>query len=259
MDFDLDASWSIKPAGGTTGTAFIGIHANEKYFLKRNASPFLAALSVEHVTPKLIWTKRIVTGDVLTAQEWLDGRTLKRFEMDNRQVARLLGRVHNSDLLKKMLTRMGGAPEEPKTFLNRLALDTAVKQMPVVQRGLSFLQQLPEAPRAYRVCHGDLSHKNWLISNQKQLYLVDWDQAVLSDVAYDLSFILVNYVARPRWEHWLHTYGAALTPALERRISWYGVYHLVNEINQFYLEQRQDAVQHTVARLEALLANAAEA
>lgn len=141
------------------------------------------------MTPKLIWTKRIVTGDVLTAQEWLDGRTLKRFEMDNRQVARLLGRVHNSDLLKKMLTRMGGAPEEPKTFLNRLALDTAVKQMPVVQRGLSFLQQLPEAPRAYRVCHGDLSHKNWLISNQKQLYLVDWDQAVLSDVAYDLSFI----------------------------------------------------------------------
>ncbi len=49
MEFELDAGWSLQPAGGSTGSAFLGVYANQKYFLKRNASPFLAALSVEHI------------------------------------------------------------------------------------------------------------------------------------------------------------------------------------------------------------------
>ncbi|MCL5444427.1 phosphotransferase, partial [Lactobacillus johnsonii] len=77
--------------------------AQEKVFLKRNTSPFLAALSMEGISPRLIWTKRISSGDVLTAQEWLNGRTLSRKEMADTAVAKLLARVHHSKLLKKML------------------------------------------------------------------------------------------------------------------------------------------------------------
>ena len=69
------------PVGGDTGQAYMGIRAEEKLFLKRNSSPFLAALSVEGITPRLVWTKRIGNGDVLTAQEWLNGRTLASEEM----------------------------------------------------------------------------------------------------------------------------------------------------------------------------------
>ena len=54
MEFELDSGWSLQPAGGSTGSAFLGVYANQKYFLKRNASPFLAALSVEHITPRLL-------------------------------------------------------------------------------------------------------------------------------------------------------------------------------------------------------------
>ena len=41
MEFELDSGWSLQPAGGSTGSAFLGVYANQKYFLKRNASPFL--------------------------------------------------------------------------------------------------------------------------------------------------------------------------------------------------------------------------
>lgn len=70
--------WQLYPLGGNTGTAYMGTKASQKVFLKQNASPFLAALSVEGITPRLVWTKRLASGDVMTAQEWLNGRTLRR-------------------------------------------------------------------------------------------------------------------------------------------------------------------------------------
>ena len=101
MEFELDSGWSLQPAGGSTGSAFLGVYANQKYFLKRNASPFLAALSVEHITPRLLWTRRVSTGDVLTAQEWLDGETLTRQQMMLPVVAKMLAQVHHSSYYVK--------------------------------------------------------------------------------------------------------------------------------------------------------------
>ena len=57
MEFQFDQEWTLHPIEGDTGQAFMGIHKQEKIFLKRNSSPFLAALSMEGITPRLIWTK----------------------------------------------------------------------------------------------------------------------------------------------------------------------------------------------------------
>lgn len=78
MNLNLENGWQILPIGGDTDTAYMGIKSDQKVFLKRNTSPFLAALSLEEIAPRLIWTKRISTGDTLTAQEWLNGRSLYR-------------------------------------------------------------------------------------------------------------------------------------------------------------------------------------
>ena len=61
-----------------------------KLFLKRNSSPFLTALSAEGIVPKLVWTKRIETGEVVTAQHWKNGRELVQDEMNSNRVAKLL-------------------------------------------------------------------------------------------------------------------------------------------------------------------------
>ena len=96
MDYKMDSGWRLHPIGGDTGQAYMGTRAEERVFLKRNSSPFLAALSVEGITPRLIWTKRVGNGDVLTAQEWLNGRELNPDEMKGKTVRDILHRIHHS-------------------------------------------------------------------------------------------------------------------------------------------------------------------
>ena len=83
MEQNMDAGWELHPIGGDTGQAYMAVRAQERVFLKRNSSPFLAALSGEGIAPKLMWTKRAGNGDVLTAQEWLSGRSLTTEEMNS--------------------------------------------------------------------------------------------------------------------------------------------------------------------------------
>lgn len=78
-------------------------------YLKRNASLFLAVLSGEEgITPKLIWTKRAGNGDVITAQEWLSGRSLTKEEMGSVEVIELLKQIHQSPNLLQMLQQIQG-------------------------------------------------------------------------------------------------------------------------------------------------------
>lgn len=62
--------WTLDSAGGASGEAYMAEQDGQKLFLKRNSNPFIAALSAEGIVPKLVWTKRIETGEVVTAQHW---------------------------------------------------------------------------------------------------------------------------------------------------------------------------------------------
>ena len=59
--------WTLDSAGGASGE-HIWLNKMDKIILKRNSNPFIAALSAEGIVPKLVWTKRIETGEVVTAQ-----------------------------------------------------------------------------------------------------------------------------------------------------------------------------------------------
>src|SRR5690625_2214475 len=109
----LDKEWLIRPAGGLTGDAFIAKKGDKRLFLKRNSSPFLAVLSAEGLVPKLIWTKRMENGDVITAQDWLEGNKLRPWEMQDERVAHLLRKIHQSSELLHMLMRLGISPITP--------------------------------------------------------------------------------------------------------------------------------------------------
>ncbi|WP_208422235.1 phosphotransferase family protein [Latilactobacillus fragifolii] len=257
MNFDLDTGWQVRPAGGDTGAAFLGVRASEKIFLKRNTSPFLAALSAEGITPRLIWTKRISSGDVLTAQEWLNGRTLKRDEMNSPQVAKLLARVHQSQLLKRMLQKVGGRVWSANEMLQAYFYDLPqdLRQHPFLEQTADYLKQTLrqlQAPSA-EVCHGDLSHKNWLLSDINRLYLVDWDSAMLADPAVDFGMILFQYVPRQEWYEWLENYGLEVTPELMMRVNWYGSLNLLQSIKHHYQRGRFTEMNRDILRLEEVI------
>src|SRR5690606_42122450 len=87
-------------------------------FLKRNSSPFLVVLSAEGIVPKLIGTKRMENGDVITAQQCLIGREFKPREMAQERAAKLLRKIHESRSLMTMLMRLGKTPYEPIEIVN---------------------------------------------------------------------------------------------------------------------------------------------
>ncbi|UXR79113.1 MULTISPECIES: phosphotransferase family protein [unclassified Staphylococcus] len=234
MEQFYQLGWTLDSAGGVSGEAYMAEQDGQKLFLKRNSNPFIAALSAEGIVPKLVWTKRIETGEVVTAQHWKNGRELNANEMGQARVAHLLKKIHRSQPLLTMLKRMEMAPITPEIMLNKInaSLSRDVLTHHVVRKALIYLEDhIPNLdPRFYAVVHGDVNHNNWLLSDKDELYLVDWEGAMIADWAIDIGMLLYNYVPESRWAEWLETYGVKETLDLNKRMKWYTVIQSIGMI-----------------------------
>jgi thiamine kinase-like enzyme len=230
----FEQDWEIVPAGGATGEAFFATNEREKLFLKRNSSPFLAVLSAEGIVPKLVWTKRMENGDVITAQECLNGRECKPQDMTHYRVAKLLKKIHESRPLLTMLSRLGKTVYKPEMMLSDIAavMDGELMAESTIQTSLRFLQSNLSSVQCetWTVCHGDIHHNNWLLSEDGRLYLIDWDGAAIADPAFDLGPLLYFYIPRADWENWLNQYGINMTNHLLLRMKWYTIAHTILSI-----------------------------
>jgi thiamine kinase-like enzyme len=253
----LGQEWEIVPAGGATGEAFYARHEDQRLFLKRNSSPFLAVLSAEGIVPKLVWTKRLENGDVITAQQWLPGRELKQNDMNHERVAKLLKKIHRSKPLLGMLRRLEKSPLLPETLFQmvREELDEEVYTYPEVQKAIDFL--IKEGSNVYIdekvVCHGDVNHNNWLLSEDNQLYLIDWDGAMIADPAVDLGLLLYWYIPEENWEQWLAMYGKKLSENLKLRMKWYVVLQTLSSIQWHKNKSRLQEMDKWVNYLNVIL------
>jgi thiamine kinase-like enzyme len=253
----LGSDWEIISAGGATGKAFFGQHGGQQYFLKRNSSPFLAVLSAEGIVPKLVWTRRLENGDVITAQHWLQGRELKPEEMVCKRVASLMSKIHTSQPLLSMLERLGKRPTRPAMILQEIdsQLDEEMIAHPVVRAARAFLEdQLANVRHeVFVLCHGDINHNNWLLSDEDDLYLIDWDGAMIGDPAMDLGMLLHEYISSDEREKWLAEYGLALTPHLELRMRWYALAQMLLGIQWDKERSSLLDVDHRLASLRRLI------
>jgi len=249
--------WEIVPAGGATGAAYFAQHEEQRLFLKRNSSPFLAVLSAEGIVPKLVWTKRLENGDVITAQQWMNGRELKPGDMNNDRVAKLLKKIHASEPLLGMLTRLGKSPLKPEMVLHALneELDEELRTKQAVIDSLKFLT----ANVGYIdvdekvVCHCDVNHNNWLLTEDNQLYLIDWDGAMIADPAIDLGLLLYSYIPVEEWENWLDKYGITLTENLQQRMKWYALAQSLSAIQWHKNQNRIPEMEKWIEFLKALI------
>ena len=82
---------------------------NRSYF-KAEYIALLAVLSAEGIVPKLLWTRRVTNGDVISAQKWLPGQKLEPEDMKLERVAKLLKKIHSSKALVQMIQRLGKQP-----------------------------------------------------------------------------------------------------------------------------------------------------
>ncbi|MGE8078667.1 phosphotransferase [Peribacillus loiseleuriae] len=257
MEHLLGQEWEIFPAGGATGEAFIAVNNDEKLFLKRNSSPFLAVLSAEGIVPKLIWTRRLENGDTITAQHWLDGRELTHEEMNEENVAHLLRKIHQSKPLLSMLKRLGKSPLLPDIMLENITnnLDLEIQSISSIQRALDFLQgnlSLIECDDKV-VCHCDVNHNNWMVTKENKLYLIDWDGAMIADPAIDLGILLNSYIPKDQWGSWLERYGVKLEPGLQLRMKWHVLAQLLISIQWHKRKSRLKEMDILLKNLESIL------
>ncbi|KUP06721.1 phosphotransferase [Bacillus coahuilensis m2-6] len=257
MEHLFDKEWTITPAGGATGEAYFAQREEQKLFLKRNSSPFLAVLSAEGIVPKLIWTKRLENGDVITAQSWMSGRELSARDMNDISVAKLLHKIHSTKPLLTMLERLGVKPFQPEEMLIQVetGLDTDLTRRLVVEQSIQFLQEtIGDIYTAnYVVCHGDLNHNNWLLSDDGDLYLIDWDSSMIGDPAIDLGLILYWYIPREDWGMWLSQYGVELSNSLKIRMKWYVICQTLLSVQWHYSKDRVAEMNQLLLRLEGFI------
>ena len=234
--------WTLDSAGGASGEAYMAEQDGQKLFLKRNSNPFIAALSAEGIVPKLVWTKRIETGEVVTAQHWKNGRELTPSEMSQRRVAELQKKIHGSKPLLNMLKRMEMEPITPNIMLKKInaSLSRDVLTHHIIRKALTYLEDhIPNLDsRFFTVVHGDVNHNNWLLSDRDELFLVDWEGAMIADPAIDIGMLLYNYVPKQQWSNWFNTYGVKESMDLNKRMKWYTVIQSIGMI-QWYEEQKR--------------------
>lgn len=251
----LSKEWEITAAGGLTGDAYVAEKDNQRLFLKRNSSPFLAVLSAEGIVPKLVWTKRLENGDVITAQEWLNGRELEPHEMKSRKVAALLHKIHHSSELMHMLMRLGKRPitsdNRFKEVVDRFQQTNLMRSYSEVKKSLELMEILLPITRNRElvVCHGDIDHHNILLTEENQLYLIDWENAMIADPIVDYGMVLKWYIPQSDWSDWLTHYGKNDDKYMIERMYWYLIADTLNYV-AFHWERNE--TKRMVKRLQHL-------
>lgn len=254
----LGKGWEVTPAGGATGEAYYARFGEEKLFLKRNSSPFLAVLSAEGIVPKLLWTRRLENGDVITAQRWVNGRELKSYEMKEEIVAQLLSKIHRSKELLEMFKRIGNKPLTPQSIVEEI--DGKIKNsglnLQSINDALNYLNKRVQSVEhsEYVVCHCDINHNNWVLSEEGDLFLIDWDGAIVADPALDLGLLLYLYIPTKDWESWLENYGVELDEGLYNRMHWYVVSQTIYAIIWHNQRKEYTDMNYWVNYLTKLLA-----
>lgn len=226
-----------------SGEAFMGTRRDEKVFLKRNSSPFIAALSAHGIAPKLIWSQRTYSGDILTAQEWKNGRLLRAEDMSSQAVIDLIKEVHQSQELLQLLKRVGGQTYRPLEFIedyyHQLPNNLMTNQF--FTDIINHLEDLV-CEDFYRadlcVCHGDLHHNNFLVDEDThQLYLVDWENVRIADPLSDMTDLLIRYLPPSRWMDWFARYRYDVqAPDFYDRVRWYSLINCLYQIKQYHQE-----------------------
>jgi thiamine kinase-like enzyme len=177
--------------------------------------------------------------------------------MNKETVAQLLHKIHHSKELLDMLTRLGKEPLEPYTILDDIKNGMAVDllSLDVIQKSLDFLlKELANVQFKDKVvCHSDLNHNNWLLSDTNELFLIDWDGAVIADPAIDLCMVLYWYIPEQDWKDWLATYGIVLTDGLRHRMHWYVIAQTILSIQWYHQKNIEKEKMNWLNYLERLL------
>lgn len=245
---------ALTPLRGKSGKAYKGTYPNgECVFIKLNTTPILPALAKEQIAPQLLWAKRMGNGDMMSAQEWLDGRTLTKEDMNSKQIVHILLRLHKSKKLVNQLLQLNYKIENPYDLLVDFEQNAPlqIQQNSYLQAIVKELKRsLPEfRSEVATIVHGDIKHSNWVITTSGMIFLVDWDSVRLTDRMYDVAYLLSHYISRSRWAEWLSYYGYKNNDKVMQKIIWYGQFSYLTQILKCFDKRDMEHVNQEIYAL----------
>lgn len=246
-----DQDLTLTPLQGKSGQAYMGVYPDgQRVFVKMNTTPILPALAKEQIAPPLLWAKRTSNGDTMSAQEWLDGRLLERADMNSKQIVQILLRLHKSKPLVNQLLQLGYRLENPYDLLAawEQAAPLQLQQNSYLQSIVAELKRtLPEfRSELATIVHGDVNHRNWVITTSGMIYLVDWDTLRLTDRMYDVAHIVSHYIPQRHWKDWLTYYGYKDNDLVMTKFAWYGQLSYLMQILAYFDLRRMDKVNQEI-------------
>ncbi|MGL6299300.1 cell cycle regulator CcrZ [Streptococcus iniae] len=249
-----DEELALTPLRGKSGKAYKGTYPNgDSVFIKLNTTPILPALAKEQIAPQLLWAKRMGNGDMMSAQEWLDGRILSSQDMSSKQIIHILGRLHKSKQLVNQLLQLNYRIENPYDLLSDFEQNAPyqIQQNSYLQSVVTELKQsLPEfRAEVATIVHGDIKYSNWVITTSGMIYLCDWDSVRLTDRMYDVAYLLSHYIPRSRWEEWLAVYGYKNNEKVFKKIVWYGQLSYLTQILRCFDQRDMEHVNQEIYAL----------
>ena len=156
-----------------------------------------------------------------------------------------------------MLKRLGKQPLTPNSIVEDIKEAVAFEgiNLSIINEALELLtKQLPNVQcNEQVVCHCDVNHNNWLLSDENQLYLIDWDGAMIADPAIDVGILLYWYIDEADWREWLLSYGLILDEHLKTRIYWYVLLQALTSFLWYYAKNNEKEKQNWIEHIHIIM------
>jgi thiamine kinase-like enzyme len=227
-------------------------YGNETYIAKSQCGTFFIklgspvanyeAMASLGLSPQVITAGSLADGTSILVQPFLQGRIPNRQDFHHllEQIARMIGRMHHSDLMRNTLP----APSSEQYGQLGLQFLSQVKQrwdrfkalVPAqvtwVDEKIAWLaDQLRELQGSGTVAsHNDICNANWIITPEEQIYIIDLDAMSIDDPAADLGAILWWYYPPGLRKSFIEHAGYSFDEPLQHRMRLRMVIHCLHII-----------------------------
>lgn len=224
-------AWQLRrPTEGFAGTSYIASGAGRELFIKLDADVELVhRVSDLGVAPPFV-AGGTYQGRTYVIQEYLPGTHPDRnwFPQHLPDLAALFSLYHNDAVLKTLLSK-GGLPSYRQHIDSLLAhLDVwlaGLVQSPQKATLARLLAKLKEQALDLEATglvptHADPNNNNFLLVGAR-IYLLDWDNAFLSDPLKDIGPMLWWYVPQEQWPGFLSLCSIKADEQATRKVYWW--------------------------------------
>lgn len=244
------SGWQIsKPEQGLSKETYIAKSDKRIVFVKFDVNiPPLKRLSKLGLTPKVIATG-VVHNENFVIQEFIEGIHPNRlwFESHIAQLARFIKIYHYDKQLIKLLAgnrkfRIQKQIKDDFRNIEEQIDEVALNQYEteIFKNSFNLLKKQGRDFSSINpaVIHADPNLNNILVASDK-IYMIDWDNVILSDPLRDIGLILWWYVPKAKWKTFFKYYGLDVNESVYNRLYfWVALRSLV--ISLWFIINKND-------------------